>query len=245
MATDIGSAAEPRLLNRFVYDTLRESIMTGRFVPGRSVTLRGLAADLGVSPTPVREAIRQLVSERALAMLDNRRLAIPAMTPAKFEEICRARRLLEPELAVSALPHVTAATLQAMRQADAVLDRALAAKDADAYMRANFDFHFTLYGCSPNRTFFGLVESLWLQVGPFMRSVVERFDPSAAIDEHERALAAIAAGDSAALASAIDADIEQGAKIVGEVACLAAHQRNGAPSSANGRRRPARVATRR
>ena len=66
-----------------VYQALRQNILTGGFLPGRPVTLRGLAAALGVSPMPVREAERQLIAERALVMHGNRRVSIPDMEPIK------------------------------------------------------------------------------------------------------------------------------------------------------------------
>ena len=68
-AMRLDTAPEPgraRAAQERVYRELREAIVTGRFVPGRPVTLRGVAVELGVSPMPVREALRQLVAERAL-----------------------------------------------------------------------------------------------------------------------------------------------------------------------------------
>ncbi|MCZ6830904.1 MAG: GntR family transcriptional regulator [Gammaproteobacteria bacterium] len=53
----------PRTQQERVYMQLRDAILSGQFVPGRSVTLRGVAAMLGVSPMPVREALRRLTAE--------------------------------------------------------------------------------------------------------------------------------------------------------------------------------------
>ncbi|WP_060710741.1 GntR family transcriptional regulator [Pseudonocardia sp. HH130629-09] len=58
------------------YNVLREGIATGVFAPGERVTERGLAARLGVSPTPVREALRKLEHERLIVRLGPRRLAV-------------------------------------------------------------------------------------------------------------------------------------------------------------------------
>ena len=57
----------PRTQQERVYTRRREAILNGHVVPGRSVTLRGVAASLDVSPMPVREALRRLTAERALA----------------------------------------------------------------------------------------------------------------------------------------------------------------------------------
>jgi DNA-binding GntR family transcriptional regulator len=202
-------------LHARVYRELRECLVTGRFVPGRPVTLRGVAADLGVSPMPVREALRQLVAERALVMFDNRRIAVPAMSPTRFAELCLARTLLEPELATLALPRIASTDVDAMTLLDREIDRALERGDAEAYMRGNHAFHFQLYRAAGSSVLLPLVESLWLQVGPFLRMVVGRLGTGHVIDRHQGAIRAIRAGDAAALREAIRSDILDGQQAIG------------------------------
>ena len=182
-------------LHERVYRELREAIVTGRFVPGRPVTLRGVAEELGVSPMPVRDAFRQLVAERALVMFDNRRVAVPAMSPSRFAELCLARALIEPELATLALSRVTTADLVAMRAIDREIDAALAQGDTEAYMRRNHDFHFQLYRAAGSSVLLPLVQSLWLQVGPSLRMVVGRLGTVRVVDHHQAAIQAIRARD--------------------------------------------------
>jgi DNA-binding GntR family transcriptional regulator len=206
---------ERELQHARVYRELREAIVTGRFVPGRPVTLRGVAEDLGVSPMPVREALRQLVAERALEMFDNRRVAVPAMSPARFAELCLARAMLEPELATLALPRMTKADIDAMLALDADIDRALARGDTEAYMHRNYAFHFRLYRASGSTVLLPLVESLWLQVGPFLRMVVGRLGTGHVVDRHQAAVRAIRTRDEVGLREAIRADILDGQDIIG------------------------------
>ena len=94
-------AREP--IHQWVFRGLRRAIMSGRFPPGQAVTIRGLADRMGVSAMPVREALRRLVAERALALLDNRRVRVPVMTAERFDELLAARMALETEAAVRAL----------------------------------------------------------------------------------------------------------------------------------------------
>ena len=209
MAEVVAGTERPQL-NRWVYEQLREAIVTGRFVPGRSVTLRGVAEQLGVSPMPVREALRQLVAERALVIHDNRRVAVPEMSTARLEELGTARVLLEGELAERALPHLDAAGLQALRRLDGEVDLALEQGNPERYMRFNHDFHMALYRAAPSRVLLPLVESLWLQVGPFLRLVMGRLGTASFVDRHRAALAAIQARDALALRQAIAADIADG-----------------------------------
>ncbi len=201
-----------------VYRLLRERIFFGGFLPGGAVTLRGLAEELGVSPMPVREAVRRLIAERALTMQDNRRVLVPAMTREKFEQILFAREALEPELAARALPRLTSAGIDAITQIDRRIDESMLNGDVDGYMRGNFRFHFTLYDHAGADTLQALVESIWLQFGPFMRMAYGRIGTSKLEDYHHAALDAMRRADASALRRALAADIRQGMGFIGDVA---------------------------
>ncbi|MDQ0467236.1 GntR family transcriptional regulator [Labrys wisconsinensis] len=201
-----------------VYEAIRAGLVGGAFVPGRSVTLRGLAEMLGVSPMPVRAAVTRLVAEGALAMTPTRRVSVPAMTRERFDELVRTRMLLEGEAAERALPGIDAARLEAIRRHDELLEACLASDDAAGYMAANHAFHFAIYRAVPSSVLVPLIESLWLQFGPFMRIVYAHVDLTTLVDQHERAIAAIARGDAAELRAAIQADIGDGMSIIGRTA---------------------------
>jgi DNA-binding GntR family transcriptional regulator len=212
-----GPASEPPAHER-VYRTLRQRILTGGFLPGRSVTLRGIALQLGVSPMPVREAVRRLIAERALDMHDNRRVSVPAMTAEKFNQILFARRSLEPELAARALPHCGPAEAEALETIDHGIDTCMANGDTEGYMRLNHQFHFTMYRLAHADMLLSLTESTWLQFGPFMRMVYGRFGTATLVDQHVLAIAAVRAKDETALRKAITEDIMQGMRFIGEAA---------------------------
>jgi DNA-binding GntR family transcriptional regulator len=199
-----------------VYRRLREQILFGGIRPGSAVTLRGLADQLGVSPMPVREAVRRLIAERALLLQDNRRVLVAPMTRDTFDQILFARRALEPELAARALARLTAADIAAIEKIDKAIDRAMLAGDTEAYMRSNYEFHFAIYRRSEAATLVALVESVWLQFGPFMRMAYGRIGTSTIEDNHEVAISAMKAQDEAGLRAAIDADIGQGMCFIGE-----------------------------
>jgi DNA-binding GntR family transcriptional regulator len=224
-AADARSRERPQL-NRWVYEQLRDALVTGRFVPGRAVTLRGVATEFGVSLMPVREALRQLVAERALVMYDNRRIGVPEMSPAHLDELCRARMLVEPELAVRALPECDAAMVEKLRRLDREVDLALEHGKAERYMRCNYEFHLTLYRAAPSEVLLPIAESLWLQVGPFLRMIVGRLGTASFVDRHQAALSAIVAGDGPALREAIAADIGDGLAAMG--AAVIEQRRRGA-----------------
>ncbi len=203
-------------LNVAVYAELRQRLVTGRMAPGHELSTRGLATELGVSQTPVRDALSRLAADGAVAIRSKRRVQVPVMSPERFEDLLRCRLLLEPEAAELALPHIDASRLQTLREIDAALDRAIAAGDGDAYMRNNHAFHFTLYSAQPGQTMTQLIETLWLQFGPFMRVVYERLSKAPLNDQHQAAIKAIVSKDASALRQAIAADISDGMGLIGK-----------------------------
>ena len=68
-----------------VYQELRNALYQGRFMPGEVLTIRALAAALGTSPMPVREAIQRLVTENALTQLPNRTFQVAALTLENYD----------------------------------------------------------------------------------------------------------------------------------------------------------------
>jgi DNA-binding GntR family transcriptional regulator len=197
-------------IHQWVFRGLRRAIMSGRFPPGQAVTIRGLADRMGVSAMPVREALRRLVAERALTLLDNRRVRVPVMTAERFDELLAARTALETEAATRALPLIGADRLRELHRIDDAIDAAVKADDGETVVALNFQFHLTLYGARRDSVLVPLIESVWLQTGPFMRAALKELPPQNAKDHHADALAAIAAQDAAALRRAIHADIETG-----------------------------------
>jgi DNA-binding GntR family transcriptional regulator len=199
-----------------VYRGLRNRILFGGFLPGSAVTLRGLAEDMGVSPMPIREAVRRLIAERALKMQDNRRVLVPPMTQEVFEQIVFARKSLEPELAARAMDRIGPTEIRHITAHDKSVDRAMAVGDVHGYMQGNYRFHFAIYERARAETLLALVESIWLQFGPFMRMAYGRFGTSELEDQHQAAIAALERGDRKALKAAIAADISQGMSFIGE-----------------------------
>ena len=219
-ATDLvaetqGGADDPRTLHQQVLARLRQSILLGRIEPGQALTIRGLAAELGVSAMPVREALRELVAERGLELMDNRRVRIPPMTIERFDDLIAARVVLEAEAAARAMPYVTDALIARLEAQDAVINEAEAARDYDAWIGANFAFHAMLYGAAGQSAFLPLIESLWLQIGPFLRRAMRTLSGHYTVDRHSEALAALRRRDTMALRIAIEADIRDGIAHIG------------------------------
>lgn len=204
------STMQPITRQQSVYRELREAILSGKFVPGRSVTLRGVASMLDVSVTPVRAALHQLVAEQALEALDNRRVRVPHMTQKRLDEICTARIALETVAAVRALPYVDAALIERMWRLNESIDEAVEARQVETYLRRHREFHFLLYTAAPSQVLIPLIESVWLQFSPFMSHVLNHIETDYLRDWHAESLRALEDRDVSALRFALEADVREG-----------------------------------
>ncbi len=199
-----------------VYRQLRQSIVSGQLEPGRALTVRGLAAEYGVSAMPAREAIKRLVGIGALEQTPTRRIMVAQMTADKIVELTIARKVLEPALAVLALRKIGSdsvklnALVEALSEIDAKLDSAIVSGNVAEYGKYNSEFHFALYEAASAPVMLGLVESLWLQIGPFMRIVLGRQGTASFVDQHKEVTTALAERDTAKLEEAVRDDIMDG-----------------------------------
>lgn len=190
-----------------VYQALREQLISGSIAPGTNVSMRGISKAMGVGLMPVREAMTRLCGERALEVQRNGRICVPELTRRRFEELMQARQHLEPMCAKRALPFMTPEKIAEMEACDARINTSYTTGDADAYMSENYQFHFALYRSGGSEVLVPLLESVWMQFGPFMRSVFDMNEKSAIVDKHQMALEAIRRDDAEALGLAIQADI--------------------------------------
>lgn len=197
-----------------VFRQLRDMVLFGELAPGQPVTLHGLVGTLGVSTTPVREAVRRLTAAGALEFRDNRRIVVPVLDAAALEELRTARRALEPELARRASLRAAPLLVAELSRIDAALDAAIATGDVTGYIRCNHAFHFTLYRQAGSRVLLPLAETLWLRFGPLGRAICDRFGTARMPDRHGEAIRALGAGAAGEVARAIEADIVQGFELM-------------------------------
>ncbi len=193
-----------------VYQGLRQMILGGDFAPGQAVTIQGLVELLGAGMTPVREAIRRLISEGALQFQGNRRVSVPELSLAQIDELTFARCALEPELACRATRKIKPDQIYALRTIDEALNAAIARGDVKGYLLQNYRFHMALYGAAGSEVVLPLVQALWLRSAPSLRVMCGRFGTQNLPDMHVEALAGLRAGDGEAVAQAIRLDIVQG-----------------------------------
>ena len=200
--------------HELVYRTIRSQIMHGGFAPGEALTLRGVAASFGVSMTPAREAIRRLVAEGALTLSSSGRVATPVLSNDRIEELAAIRALLEPELGSRALPRAHTTLIERLFSINSTVKQMAVKSDAEGYVRANLEFHRTLYLRAQAPAMLALLETVWLQSGPTMRTLYQKLQRSAAADNHIKIIAALKAGDEPGLRLAIRTDVGQGLRLL-------------------------------
>jgi DNA-binding GntR family transcriptional regulator len=196
--------------HQWVYQLLRNNLLCGRIEPGIALTIRGLAQILEVSPMPVREALHRLACEGAVEVKNNRRVIVPAMTSEKFRELSDLRILLETHAAEGALPYINEADINTLEQIDARIDEAIDSNDVDNISLHNQSFHRYLYQANPFQISVPLIESLWLQLGPFSRIAISKLEKAYLVDRHVEALEALRQRNLFGLRRAIEADIRDG-----------------------------------
>ena len=190
------------------YQRLRQWVTVGRFLPGERLKIRAVAAELGVGLMPVRAALQRLAAEGALVNVPNAGVAVPLLSRAEFNDVLDMRMLLEGEAAERGSLRVTAQEVVALGELSARMNDALRACDAKAYLAANEDFHLLLYRAAGSPTLLGLIETVWLKVGPLSNRLFEHATALIVLNRaHEEVLLALAQRDSAGVRRAIERDL--------------------------------------
>jgi DNA-binding GntR family transcriptional regulator len=192
-----------------VYRQLRVALICGGFDASEVFLAGDLASRLSVSSMPVREALARLVSERALEAMQNRRVRVPLLTLERAQDIASARALVECDLAQRAMAGLTLADLDTLHDLTAAYE---AARDPRDIAQLNHAFHFAIYAKAGSPVLLPIVESLWMQAGPFVRAAARLHsplsDPSATM-HHHGIVQSLRAGDAAKVAQELSADIQR------------------------------------
>ena len=191
-----------------VTEVVRERIISGRYPSGTQLKQQDIAAELGVSVTPVREALHVLVAEGYVQSISHKGLIVPFHTLDRARETLDLRLLLERDLTERALPHLSKEDLADLRRHQTLLMQAMEAGDVTAVRTENYRFHFRLYEAADRPQTLGFVRILWARY-PFMaREHPERRTEQA--DEHGAFLRHAEAGEHAAAVEAMVLHIRNG-----------------------------------
>jgi DNA-binding GntR family transcriptional regulator len=224
-------------LRQQVYASLREALTSGRFAPGQKVTFRYVAGELGVSLTPVREAMRRLVAEGAFEMNPNRSVRVPLMTRDKVLELRDIRMELEGLAAAKAALAATRNQIAGIRRAAREIIVARNRGDGATDRQKVREFHFAVYAAAGQPTLLRLIEGLWLQTGPYMNLLYPDFiSSSRGPAGRQRLIEALQVRDATAARREMENDIRRALSYVADLADENGNIAPAAPATAGKRR---------
>jgi DNA-binding GntR family transcriptional regulator len=202
---------EKKTLRRKVYEVLKEKMITAEILPGEKISLRSLAEKLGVSLSPVREALLQLESQKIVVIESNKSIYVNSLTPDEMEELLKIRIMLETLAAQKACDFRPDALLPEL--AEMLKNMHGAMDEPIVYLRLNQKFHFTIYRQANSPNLFDIISNLWMRIGPYIFLHARmRKDTSLAMNYHQAMYDAFVARDKAGIAKAIEGDFLTGAE---------------------------------
>ncbi|MGD1949401.1 MAG: GntR family transcriptional regulator [Leptolyngbyaceae cyanobacterium] len=187
-----------------VYVSLRDWIVSGELEPGEKLKDKELAAQLGVSRTPIREALRKLEDEGLVETAANRWTRVAPITLSDAENIYPIIQNLETLALTLAFPHLSAQSIQAMTTANSKLKMALEQNNPHTAMVADATFHQTLTDTANNVELSAILKQL---KSKYQRIELAYFSQAdlllASFEEHRLLISAIKANDLAAAQQAL------------------------------------------
>ncbi|MCK1352702.1 GntR family transcriptional regulator [Bradyrhizobium sp. CW7] len=198
-------------LGELAYTSLKESIISGQIVPGSKLTVRSVAHALGVSTTPVRDAIVRLIGEGALVNLGPKTVVVPVLTAATLDEVAKIRLALECLAAVEATAHIEDDDIAFLEETQSGINEAMNKAQYADVLRLNKAFHFRLYTASEMPRLVALIESQWLRIGPSLNDLYPEWAiHRRGVSNHQWAISGLKDRDPTTVRAAIENDLRDG-----------------------------------
>lgn len=187
--------------------TLREMIVDGRLPAGERLNEVHLAASLGVSRTPLREALGRLAAEEALSSSPRIGYSVRPLTVEEFRQIYPIRAILDPEaLRLSGVPPP-----RRMARLAELNRRIFEASDPEDVIALDDEWHLALVSDCPNRVLIGLIEQFMRRTRRYETALMrERSNVRGAADDHKKILAALRAHDLGRACEALRRNLQSG-----------------------------------
>lgn len=201
-------AKTPVSINEAVYRMLRDRLMRGEFAAGQVLGIEELAQTMHTSTMPVRSALQRLAEQRAVERNKSRNMQVPLLSMERLEDIRRSRLLVEGALIEWATPRLERVQIDHLRLlVDKIANALEEPEKLDEGLTNNQTFHFTIYQAANSPTMLSMVESLWLQSGPYLRAARNLMHRAPGPDLHDKILKAMERRDGVAARVAMCEDI--------------------------------------
>jgi DNA-binding GntR family transcriptional regulator len=190
---------DSRLLRDVAYERLQDAIKHSLLQPGEPLSETRISKALGISRTPVREALQRLAKEGLVQVIPGRAVTVAAPSLQEVLDALHVRELLEPEVVRLAAEALPAAERETLRDLTTEMERFARARNRPAWTKLDIKWHETLSQACPNR----LLGQLVLQARNRMynRGAAEHVPDQYIVDgtlEHKQVVEAILAGDGEA-----------------------------------------------
>lgn len=204
-------------LQERAYRRICDLILDGEIAPGQVMTIQNLADAFGVSAMPVREALKRLTAAGALSLITGRSIGIPRLSLDRLADLRRVRLSVEGLASEWAAELIEPNDLARLREQCVLLSRASTAENVKDYLRANRAFHFIIYNATCSLTLVAMIETLWLQIGPYLNLLRGSGNYVASNATHQAILEALVARDGKAASKALRADINDAYAILAKM----------------------------
>lgn len=188
-------AGAPERVGEQVYQILRERILTGRLAPGGRLSVPAISRELGVSRSPVREAVLRLGRDGLVREEFNRGAAVPSFDAAHLVSLYEAREALEGMAARLAVAHFDASTRRDMLAVLTEHQEVVHSGDAERHIELDGEFHRLVRQCARSPVLGAMLEQIQDQVVVAMRWTSVTGGVGPAVDDHRAVFAALASGD--------------------------------------------------
>lgn len=193
------------------YEKLRTAIMTGAVKPGERISARAVAEAAEVSFTPAREAISKLIADGALEAVGPKTVVVPSLELPDLRELTTIRKVNEGLAAEFAARNFDEAAIERLEAIQSRYEKTRKRESFQKSLRLNEEFHFMIYQRCGMPRLLGIIESLWLRMGPsFNLFGTEAELPERPHQFHRDAIDGLRAGSSKRVGNAVRADIEFG-----------------------------------
>lgn len=183
-------------LRDVVFQTLRKAILTGELMPGERLMEIHLADKLGVSRTPIREAIRKLELEGLVTNIPRRGAMVAEISERGLRDVLEVRRALDTFCAELACERITKEEKEKLMQACAAFEEATKTKDATVIAQADVDFHDIIIGATGNERLVAMINNLAEQMYRYrFEYIKDETQHERLIKEHRTLMEAIIKGN--------------------------------------------------
>jgi len=175
-------------LRDVVFQTLRKAILTGELMPGERLMEIHLAEKLGVSRTPIREAIRKLELEGLVINIPRRGAQVAEISERGLRDVLEVRRALDTFCAELACERISDEEKEALKKACTDFEDAVATKDASVIAKADVAFHDIIIGATGNERLVALLNNLAEQMYRYRFEYIKDVSQHKKIIEEHRVL---------------------------------------------------------